>query len=520
MDQLNKNISVWRGNDTPPTDYHLWEKEDGSLYTKVNEEWKELGSPDITEKIKHNILDLGTFSQSKDAEDKAAEEEVCRNSDIVIILYKVGETNGIIYQQVGTNNTLQKLTWKNIQYYRRIPVDGTPSSWIQTGMDTLKWDSTNNKYDFYYLDSKVSGHTDSIPIANDSKAGLLSSELYGKINKSINTISVTSEDKSTSIVYTIKNTNNNNVTSSGTITVPKDSSVKDVQILDTNATIDANGNLSKGNPEGDTALCIVYLLQNQTYKLAKIDLQKFLEESEFKDGLQVKEHQVSVKIDSNSENYLSVSSNGVKISGVNSKFVTVNNKLSEINKVLYNQHSQVTLSGNPTIIEKGVNTKINLSWNYKFNGAETTPTSMQLKSGSTILESVNKTYTDTINTSKSYQVTAVNEGITKTSNIITVNAYYPMYFGEAGKTFDTTKIVTTTNKRPIASSPKGDISITFTGGQYLWLCIPSNMTINKVTSSGFAVPMEEPINQTINEIYKCYRSTDTINKGTVNFTIA
>ena len=43
--ELNKNISVWRGRNTPPTDYHLWEKEDGSLHTKINEEWFQLTSP-------------------------------------------------------------------------------------------------------------------------------------------------------------------------------------------------------------------------------------------------------------------------------------------------------------------------------------------------------------------------------------------------------------------------------------------------------------------------------------------
>lgn len=43
--ELNKNISVWRGNNTPPTDYHLWEKEDGSLHTKINKEWLQLTSP-------------------------------------------------------------------------------------------------------------------------------------------------------------------------------------------------------------------------------------------------------------------------------------------------------------------------------------------------------------------------------------------------------------------------------------------------------------------------------------------
>lgn len=42
---LNKNISVWRGNSVPPTDYHLWEKEDGSIYTKVESGWIILTSP-------------------------------------------------------------------------------------------------------------------------------------------------------------------------------------------------------------------------------------------------------------------------------------------------------------------------------------------------------------------------------------------------------------------------------------------------------------------------------------------
>lgn len=29
---INKNISVWRGNNTPPTQYHLWQKGDVLLH--------------------------------------------------------------------------------------------------------------------------------------------------------------------------------------------------------------------------------------------------------------------------------------------------------------------------------------------------------------------------------------------------------------------------------------------------------------------------------------------------------
>lgn len=42
---LNKNISVWRGTQTPPTNYHLWEKEDGGLYVYVDEKWQHLIAP-------------------------------------------------------------------------------------------------------------------------------------------------------------------------------------------------------------------------------------------------------------------------------------------------------------------------------------------------------------------------------------------------------------------------------------------------------------------------------------------
>ena len=35
-EDINKNISVWRGNDTPPTDYHLWIKDDGSQFLNIN----------------------------------------------------------------------------------------------------------------------------------------------------------------------------------------------------------------------------------------------------------------------------------------------------------------------------------------------------------------------------------------------------------------------------------------------------------------------------------------------------
>ncbi len=71
-------------------------------------------------------------------------------------------------------------------------------------------------------------------------------------------------------------------------------------------------NLYNDISDEESSLNFVYHLEDGTYEMVKIDVSKFLTESEFGDGLQVNNGVVSVKIDP-TDNYLSVSSNGVKI---------------------------------------------------------------------------------------------------------------------------------------------------------------------------------------------------------------
>lgn len=49
MAPLNKNISVWRGDDKtpPPTDFHLWVKESGSIWLKLKGSWQCVGSSEV-----------------------------------------------------------------------------------------------------------------------------------------------------------------------------------------------------------------------------------------------------------------------------------------------------------------------------------------------------------------------------------------------------------------------------------------------------------------------------------------
>lgn len=61
---------------------------------------------------------------------------------------------------------------------------------------------------------------------------------------------------------------------------------------------------------------LTYLDENHSERIIDIDVRDFLQEAEFKDGLKVVNGEVSVKRDDNSESFLSVSSDGVNVSGI------------------------------------------------------------------------------------------------------------------------------------------------------------------------------------------------------------
>lgn len=63
-------------------------------------------------------------------------------------------------------------------------------------------------------------------------------------------------------------------------------------------------------------LNFTYILADGTEKTVGVDVSTFLAESEFKNGLEVVNHVVNVKLDGDSEGFLTVGANGVKLDGV------------------------------------------------------------------------------------------------------------------------------------------------------------------------------------------------------------
>lgn len=110
------------------------------------------------------------------------------------------------------------------------------------------------------------------------------------------------------------------------VKIYKDSSLYSVYLGHVDDTITSSTNPTVVPGTGDAALCFIYQKADGTYELVAVNVESFLEESEFKNGLQVVNHEVSVKIDANSESVttasgvtspvLSVSTDGVKVDNI------------------------------------------------------------------------------------------------------------------------------------------------------------------------------------------------------------
>lgn len=114
------------------------------------------------------------------------------------------------------------------------------------------------------------------------------------------------------------------------IDIPKDKSISDIRLGHVGATINSEtGEITDGPAENSEALLIAYQRQDGNYDLAVIDLEEFIIENEFKDGFEVRGNQVYIKIDPESDSYLTVSENGLKLSGVTSEIARLDEKIDD-----------------------------------------------------------------------------------------------------------------------------------------------------------------------------------------------
>ncbi|MCM1079673.1 MAG: hypothetical protein NC344_10280 [Bacteroidales bacterium] len=191
----------------------------------------------------------------------------------------------------------------------------------------------------------------------------------------------------------------------------------------------------------------------------------------------------------------------------------------EVKALVVKLHAAVTFGASKTTIEKGVSTAVTINHSAKFDGAALTY-ALEVNG-----EAVKSSYTisDTTTFSGVFKVdNADPKLVTDIAKSVTVNAYYPKYVGGSTKTTLTSDDITALTKQGISGSASGTANITSADDEYIWFCVPANMTINKVTLGGFAVPLEAAVTVAVTGKgnYKCYRSTNPLSAGARSFVIA
>ena len=177
--------------------------------------------------------------------------------------------------------------------------------------------------------------------------------------------------------YALVDKNGNPVTGvngNQVITIPKDSALLDVKLSYATSTAKPTYSTSTGEwtdiaeglrVEENLALCFAYRLQDGTIKIEAISVGNFLRESEFADGLQVQNGTVKVIVDPQSESNLTVTPNGIKLTGLNDGLAAARTTLTENAAV-----TTVPSTGAPDIIVTKTVDSNDSHYNYSIVGQD------------------------------------------------------------------------------------------------------------------------------------------------------
>ena len=196
------------------------------------------------------------------------------------------------------------------------------------------------------------------------------------------------------------------------------------------------------------------------------------------------------------------------------------NLQGQINDIVASQTS-ISLSGTPSVIYAAKSGQtVLLSSKLTTIG---TISSHKILKGSTEISSgtdqiLNGSDPNTNTTTDiTYTTEAVINGV-KVSKESTVYVRYPIYFGAAA-TWDA--INNDSHKAPAKTNPVGTYHINVSQNGYsVFFNVPSEMSITKVTVSGFDMPLKPYVSKTIDgKAYKSYESTNTYTIGTLDVVI-
>lgn len=192
---------------------------------------------------------------------------------------------------------------------------------------------------------------------------------------------------------------------------------------------------------------------------------------------------------------------------------TLTTKINELDDAVF--PTTVSLTPSPSIVEVSQETQVTLSWKVTRKGESiaddcTFTLDDEPVEGTSTQKTINES--DLIQKTYTLKTTYNGKVITTTTKVNVVGA---MYFGFASESDSSSLTITSLQKQSLKTSPNGTYELqNESEGDYIWLCVPNNMTINRVTLNGFDVPMEEATTKEQGTItYKCYRSSNALKTG-------
>ena len=176
----------------------------------------------------------------------------------------------------------------------------------------------------------------------------------------------------------------------------------------------------------------------------------------------------------------------------------------------------VSVSGGGTF-ELGTTQTITVTWTSKKGDEIITPDSQTIN-GETATSP--KIYSGVTNTT-TYTVSINYDGLIATGST-TATFLAPIYLGFAASSTPAELTITSLSLKQVKSSAAGTYNLNNpTDGYYLWICVPSDKSITRVTLNGFDVPLESPQSgSTTVGSYSCYRSSNQLVTGDYSFVVS
>lgn len=196
------------------------------------------------------------------------------------------------------------------------------------------------------------------------------------------------------------------------------------------------------------------------------------------------------------------------------------NRVTEIEKEIWPLNIELNIA--PNIVEANTVNDVTVSWNATLKDNEVNDyCEFTLNDESITGTSKKLTINESTPTTKAFKLVATYNDRTNqvSSNLYVVGA---MYFGFSNESSNANLVLTNLVKQSLKTSPIGTYTLqNLESGNYMWLCVPDNMSINDVTLNGFNVPMEVAQDkQQGNITYRCYRSNHALVQGSYKVKIS